>query len=66
MNLVKVKRGGGGGRGGKTAQIDEMAKYYLNVLGLPTSQHATLNFPDKEVTAVADSGAEVCWMSEEM
>jgi hypothetical protein len=63
MNLVKVKRGRGGG---ETTQTDEMAMYYLNGLGLPTSPHVTLNFADKEFTAVADSGAEVCWLSEEM
>jgi hypothetical protein len=39
---------------------------YLNGLGLPASSHVTLNFADKEVTAVADRGAEVCWMCEEM
>ena len=40
--------------------------YCLNGLGLPTSPHVTLNFADKEVTAVADSGAEVCWISEQV
>jgi len=59
MNLVKAKRWEG-----ETTQTDEMAMYCLNDLGLPTSPHLTLNFADKEVTAVADNGAEVCCMSE--
>jgi len=50
--------------GRETTQTDEMTMYYLNGLGLPTSPHVTLNFADKEVTAVADNGAEVCCMSE--
>jgi hypothetical protein len=40
--------------------------YYLNDLGLPTSPHVKLKFPDKEVTAIADSGAEISLMSEKM
>ena len=41
-----------------------MAICYLNDLGLPASWHVTLMCADKEVTDVADSGAEVCLMSE--
>jgi hypothetical protein len=41
-----------------------VAIYYLNYLGLSASLHVKLTFADKEVTAIADSGAEVCLMSE--
>jgi hypothetical protein len=47
--LFKAKRG-------ETTQIDELAIYYSNYLGLPTSPHVKLMFSDKEVTAVATVG----------
>jgi hypothetical protein len=52
--------------GGVITKIDEVAIYYLNDLGLPTSPHVKLMFADKEITAIADSGAEVCLMSEKI
>ena len=52
--------------GGDITRIDEVAIYYLNYLVLPTSPHVKLMFADKKVTPVADSGAEVCLMSEKI
>ena len=53
-----------GQEGGDITRINEVAICYLNDLGLPASRHVTLMCADKEVTDVADSGAEVCLMSE--
>jgi hypothetical protein len=55
-----------GQEGGDIIRIEEVAIYYLNDLGLPTSPHVKLMFADKEVTVVADSGAEVCLMSKDI
>jgi hypothetical protein len=54
----------GGQEEGGITKINDVGLYYLNDLGLSTIPHVKLIFDDKEITSIADSGAEVCLMSE--